>query len=236
MRKAPTWPLPTSAREGAAAVARDLGPRALPVPCDVRVESHLRTLVDETAACFGRIDALVNNAGVNFTKPFLETTLEEWDDVIGVDLRAVFRLTQLVCRRMLEQSPAGGSIVNIASVHTHASLPGAAPYDAAKCGVVGMSKAAAVELAPRGIRVNVVSPGLLDTQIWRDLLATVPDRAAYEEYWKTNIPMRRVIDPGEIAHLVAFLLSDRASAITGANIMADGGMTSQLVSREPTVS
>ncbi len=223
-------------RDGAAAVARRLGERAFALACDVRREEQLAALVAGARERFGRIDGLVNNAGVNFAKPFLDTSLAEWDAVLAVDLRAVFVLTQLVCRQMLAQTPPGGSIVNISSVHSLASMPGAAPYDAAKCGVVGMSKAAAVELASQGIRINVVSPGLLDTKIWRDLLAAAPDPAACEAYWRTNIPMDRVVDPREIAHLVAFLLSDRASAITGANLVADAGMTSLLVSRETTGS
>lgn len=214
-------------------VAESLGGRAAGIGCDVRVESELAALVEAAVDRFGRIDGLVNNAGVNFVKPFLETTVAEWDNVISVDLRAVFQLTQMVCRRMLNQDPPGGSIVNISSVHSLAAMPGAGPYDAAKWGVVGFTKSVAVELAPRRIRANVVSPGLLNTQIWKDILSSAPDAAACEEYWKSNIPMSRVIETGEIGELAAFLLSDRASCMTGANLLADAGMTSQLVSRAP---
>jgi NAD(P)-dependent dehydrogenase (short-subunit alcohol dehydrogenase family) len=214
-------------------VAASLGERAVAVRCDVGREADLEALLDAAAARFGRIDGLVNNAGVNFAKPFLETTAEDWDRVLAIDLRAVFLLTRMACRRMLVQRPPGGSIVNISSTHSLAAVPGAGPYDAAKWGVVGLTKAVAVELAPRGVRANVISPGLLDTQIWRDALAVAPDARACEEHWKANIPMRRVIDPKEVGELAAFLLSDRASCITGANLLADAGMTSQLVSRPP---
>ncbi len=122
---------------------------------------------------FGKIDGLVNNAGMNFVKPFLDTSIEEWESVLSVDLRAVFLLTQIVCREMLRRS-SGGSIVNISSVHSHSVLPGSGPYDAAKWGVVGLSKSIAVELARYGIRVNCISPGLLDTQIWQDIQAAAP--------------------------------------------------------------
>jgi len=134
---------------------------------------------------------------------------------------------------MLQQTPVRGSIVQIASVHTHASLIGAAPYDAAKCGVVGFSKAAAVELAPHGIRVNILSPGLCRTEIWKDIVAAAPSEQACLDYWQANIPAGKLIEPDEIARCCVFLLSDDSACITGANLMADHGMTSLLVSREP---
>lgn len=222
--------------EAAAAVAQSLGERALAVPTDMRRDDDLARLVERSVAHFGRIDGLVNNAGVNFVKPFLDTTAEEWERVISVDLRGVFFLTQMVCRRFMEQSPRGGSVVNIASAHSYAALPGAGPYDAAKWGVVGLSKSVAVELAPHGVRVNVLSPGLLNTQMWKDVQAAAPDVAACMEYWNSNIPMGRVIEPVEIGEIAAFLLSDRSGCMTGSNVFADGGVTSQLISKEPYVS
>ena len=216
-------------------VAGSLVDRSLGMFCDVRKQSDLESVVSATLQKFGRIDGLVNNAGSNFVKPFLETTVEEWEYVLSVDLRAVFLLTQLACRQMRMQS-TGGSVVNIASVHTHAVLPGSSPYDAAKWGMVGLSKSVAVELARDGIRVNCISPGLLDTNIWRDIQAAAPDPASCQEYWNANIPIERVIEPAEIGELAAFLISDRSRCITGANLFADGGMTSQLISKEPYVS
>lgn len=214
-------------------VAQSLGARAMSVSCDVRRDDDLQRLAQETVQRFGHIDGLVNNAGVNFAKPFLDTRPEEWDRVIGVDLRAVFFLSQIVCRQMLQQSPSGGSIVNISSVHSHAVLPGAGPYDAAKWGVVGLGKSIAVEFAQQGIRVNAISPGLLNTQIWQDIQAAAPSADACLDFWNANIPIQRVIEPSEIGELAAFLLSDQSACITGANIFADGGMTSQLISKEP---
>ena len=221
--------------EQAERVGNSLGDRALGMFCDVRRPESLERVVDAALDRFGKIDGLVNNAGTNFVKPFLETSLEEWEEVLSVDLRAVFLLTQLVCRQMAARS-AGGSIVNISSVHSHAVLPGSGPYDAAKWGMVGLSKSIAVELAEYSIRVNCISPGLLNTNIWRDIQAAAPDADACREYWNANIPIARVIEPAEIGELAAFLLSDRSRCITGANIFADGGMTSQLISREPYAS
>ena len=222
--------------EAAERVAAALDQRALAVTCDVRKDADLQRLADTAAKAFGRIDGLVNNAGVNFAKPFMDTSSEDWDRVISVDLRAVFFLSQIVCRHMLQQTPTRGSIVNISSVHSLAVLPGAGPYDAAKWGVVGLGKSIAVELATSGIRVNAISPGLINTQIWQDIQAAAPSAKESQDYWNANIPIARVIEPEEIGELAAFLLSDRSAAITGANILADGGMTSQLVSKEPYVS
>lgn len=219
--------------EAVQAVVANLKDRAIAVSCDVSRDEELQHLVETTKSTFGRIDGLVNNAGINFAKAFLETTAQEWNRVISVDLRAVFFLTQLVSRHMVQQKPQGGSVINISSVHSQSVLPGSGPYDAAKWGVVGMGKSIAVELAEHNVRVNMISPGLLNTQIWQDIRNAAPDACACEDYWFSNIPIRRVIEPREIGDLAVFLLSDRSSCITGANIFADGGMTSQLISREP---
>lgn len=202
---------------------------------DMAKPEQIEALVGATMARFGRIDGLINNAGINYVKPFLEIDPTEWQRVLDVDLNGSFRLTQL-CAREMHKAGHGGAIVQIASVHTHASLAGAAPYDAAKCGVVGFSKAAAVELAPLGIRVNILSPGLCETEIWKDIVAAAPSEKECLDYWNANIPGQRLITPGEVAKCCVFLLSDDSSCITGANIFADLGMTSLLVSREPYAS
>ncbi|MEZ4677644.1 MAG: SDR family oxidoreductase [Caldilineaceae bacterium] len=199
----------------AQAVAAALGSQAHAITCDVGDDSQLAQLVETAVTHFGRLDGLVNNAGVNFAKPFLETTPADWERVISIDLRATFFLTQLACKQFLTQVPQPhgqrGSIVNIASVHSIAAFPGAGPYDAAKWGVVGLTKAVAIELASQGIRANAVSPGLINTQIWRDYLAATPDPTATIAYWNSNIPMERVIEPEEIGEMVVFLLSEQAS-------------------------
>ena len=213
--------------DAAARVAASLGPRAHAHACDVRDDAALQLLIDETVRTFGRVDGLVNHAGVNFAKPFLDTTAEDWQRVTSVDLRAVFFLTQIVCRQMLKQRPTTGSIVNISSVHSHAVLPGAGPYDAAKWGVVGLGKSIAVELAPHRIRVNAISPGLLDTQIWKDIQTAAPSIEECTAYWNSNIPIERVIAPEEIGELAAFLASPAAAQITGTAMPIDGGWTAQ---------
>jgi NAD(P)-dependent dehydrogenase (short-subunit alcohol dehydrogenase family) len=237
-------------REGARIVLADLdtvglervagslggeGSHVLAQFCDVSNDADLEALVERASDWGnGMIDGLVNNAGVNFAKPFLETTAEEWDSVISVDLRAVFFLSQSVAKRMVARPDgAGGSIVNVSSVHSIACLPGAGPYDAAKWGVVGLGKSIAVELATQNVRVNALSPGLCDTQIWADLLDAAEDRQACVDHWNRNIPIHRTVTPMEVGEAAAFLLSDRSRAITGTNTIIDGGMTAQLVSKEP---
>lgn len=222
--------------DGVAAKIEKDGGKAIAVRCDMLDLANLQAVVDETVKAFGRIDGLINNAGVNFVKPFLETTEKEWDHIIDVDLKGSFFLAQLCARQMAEQNPKGGSIIQIASVHTLASLPGAGPYDAAKHGMVGYSKAAAVELAPQNIRVNVLSPGLCETEIWKDIMDAAPSEEECLKFWNANIPAERLIQPNEVAKSCVYLLSDLSSCVTGANIVADCGMTSQLISKEPYAS
>jgi NAD(P)-dependent dehydrogenase (short-subunit alcohol dehydrogenase family) len=206
------------------------GGEALFVQCDVSVESDVINAVNKAVAQYGRLDIIVNNAGVNFVKPFLETETADWDRVINTDLRG----TYFFCRHGITQmlKTGGGSIINITSVHTMAGLPEAAPYDAAKWGVVGLTKSLAVEFASRHVRVNALSPGLIDTQIWTDIINAAPNPEECKQYWASNIPAGRPGTSGEIAGAAVFLASDEASYCTGSNILIDGGMTAQLVSRQ----
>jgi NAD(P)-dependent dehydrogenase (short-subunit alcohol dehydrogenase family) len=219
--------------DAAAHVAESLGARALAVACDVRDRGQLADFVGQAVGQFGRIDGLVNNAGINCIEPTLGLSEETWDNVLSINLRSAFVLTRMVCRQMLEQHPAGGSVVNIASVHTHGALPESVTYDAAKWGMIGFTKSLAIEFAARGIRVNAVSPGLVATQIWEDVQMAAPSRAECQKWLYSNIPIGRPIEPTEIGEAVAFLLSDRSRCIVGANLFVDGGMSSQLLSKPP---
>lgn len=214
--------------EAVAASICDKGGSAVFVPCDVSVEVQAEALARRTIEKYGRIDVLVNNAGVNFVKAFEEVTAEDWDRVIGVDLRGTFLCTKACIGQFLQQG--SGNVVNIATVHTQACMGGAAPYDAAKWGMVGLTKSLAVEYAARGIRFNCLSPGLIDTQIWDDIRGGAEDIDTCLDHWWSNIPMGRVGTIREIARAAAFLASDEAAYITGSNLLADGGMTSQLIS------
>jgi len=207
------------------------GGDAIFVKCDVSLEDDVKTLIEKTVKTYGKIDILVNNAGVNFVKAFDQISSSDWDRVINADLRGTFLCSRYTIKEMLKAG--SGSIINIGTVHTVQCLPGAAPYDAAKWGMVGLTKSLAVEFASRNIRVNVLSPGLIATQIWDDIKNATPDLDSCLAYWKSNIPMGRVGTPEEVASVAVFLASDEASYVTGANFLVDGGMTSQLISLEP---
>jgi NAD(P)-dependent dehydrogenase (short-subunit alcohol dehydrogenase family) len=219
--------------EAGRAMAQSLGERAQFIHCNVSVNDDLQNLVNATLDRHGRLDGVVNNAGINYSRPFLEITEADWERVIDINLRGAFFLTQFAIRQMLAQSPRGGSIVNISSVHSIAAVHGASPYDASKCGMVGFSKSVALEFANQGIRVNCISPGLINTDIWREVQAAAPSVEECVAHWNANIPIERVIEPEEIGEVAAFLLSDRSSCMTGSNVVADGGLTSQLTSKEP---
>ena len=206
------------------------GGDAIFVQCDISQPDQVDVMVKAALDKYGRIDALVNNAGVNIVKPFEEITPEDWDRVIGVDLRGTFLCTRACINQFLKQK--SGNVLNIGTVHSSACLPGASPYDTAKWGMVGLTKSLAVEFAARNIRFNCLSPGLIDTQIWDDIQDVAEDLDACHKHWWANIPMGRVGTSREMADIAVFLVSDKASYITGTNIFADGGMTSLLISKE----
>ncbi len=214
------------------AVAEDLQKRygkGLFLQTDVSKDADCKAVIQYAVQTCGHLDTLVNNAGVNFVKPTLEMDLADWDRVVNVDLRGTFLCSRYALEVMARQRH--GNIINIASVHTLATLPEAAPYAAAKGGVVALTRALAIEFAALGIRVNAVSPGLTDTQIWQDIQNAATDAEEVRRHWFDNIPMERVQSSREVGNVALFLASDQSSYITGANIVTDGGMTAQLTSR-----
>jgi 3-oxoacyl-[acyl-carrier protein] reductase len=164
----------------------------------------------------GRIDILVNNAGITKDQLMLRMKRDDWDAVIATNLTATFALTQAALKPMIKQR--GGRIVNISSVVGQSGNAGQANYAASKAGIIGFSKAVALEVASRGITVNVVAPGLIET----DMTKAITD-AAHEE-WASKIPLKRLGTPGDVAAAVCFLASDEASYITGQVLAVNGGM------------
>ena len=214
----------------------EVPPRTLHIVADVSSSAGQAAIVS-AASGLGRIDGLVNNAGVNFSAPFLSTSEADWDRVQSTNLKAVFFLSQACVRASGALRPGAPlSIVNVASVHARMGVPGAAPYDAAKAGVVGLTRALACELASLRVRVNALSPGLVATDMWEAMLVAAPDRGACEAYWAANAPLARALTPAEVAGPCVFLLSDAAAGITGTDLVVDGGMTAQLVSTPPFAS
>jgi NAD(P)-dependent dehydrogenase (short-subunit alcohol dehydrogenase family) len=197
------------------------GHRAIAVRCDVSDDAQVAAMVDRAVGEFGRLDAAFNNAGVMARiAPTADSTREDWDRVIAVNLRGVWSCMKYELRQMVLQG--SGAIVNNASVGALTGNPGIGSYIASKHGVVGLSRTAALEYVRRGIRVNAVNPGLIDTQIARDVVNG--DEGAYAEIAE-NVPIGRAGRPEEIAAVVLWLCGPDASYVVGHALTVDGGMT-----------
>ncbi len=186
---------------------------------DVTDEAQVERIAAAAVERFGSLDILVNNAAISEGQGILELDPAAWDRNMAVDLRAPYLLMQAALRRMTAQRR--GAIVNIASVNGLLGL-GEYPYSAAKAGLISLTQNAAVEFGPAGIRVNAICPGTVRTPIWTERLAARPDLFERLARW---YPLGRVAEPEEIAAVALFLASDEASFVTGAVIVADGGLT-----------
>lgn len=194
--------------------------KTLAIKCDVSQKEEVENLVKETINQFKKIDILVNNAGICQNKPFLELTEEDWEKTININLKGEFLMAQEVAKEMIKQK--SGSIINIASIAMGQEGIGflnLVHYCASKGGVVGMTEAMALELAPYNIRVNAVAPGIIETPMINFLKT---DSQSLENSL-SRIPLRRLGKPEEVSNLVLFLASDESSYITGSTLVIDGG-------------
>ncbi len=207
--------------EHAAVVAAEIagaGGRAIAVPLDVTDTAAVEAMVAQAQAAFGRIDVLVNNAGITRDQLLLRLKREDWDAVLATNLTGAFTCTQAVLKPMVKQRY--GRIVTVSSVVGQSGNAGQTNYAASKAGLIGFSKALALEVASRNITVNVVAPGLIDT----DMTRAITDAA--QQDWSEKIPLGRLGTPDDIAAAVCFLASDAASYITGHVLAVNGGMYS----------
>lgn len=193
-----------------------LGVKSFKVQANVADESDVKAMVKQTIDTFGSLEILVNNAGITRDNLLMRMKVDEFDDVIETNLKGAFLCTKTVTRQMMRQRY--GKIINIASIVGVSGNPGQANYVAAKAGLIGLTKSTAKELATRNILVNAVAPGFITTDMTDELT-----EEQKEEIFKT-IPLERLGDPEDIAHVVSFLASDKAKYITGQTIHVDGGM------------
>ena len=212
-------------------VAADIskaGAKTIFVPCDVSKIADVAKAVTATLDAFGRIDVLVNNAGVLDDAQFLDLAAEEFDRIIGINLRGAFLMGQAVARQMVQQGiPAGrsgsrpqaGAIVNMSSVNAVFALPDHVAYSISKGGINQLTKAMAISLAPHAIRVNAVGPGTIQTP----LLDGVIKDTAFRTKVLSRTPIGRFGQPDEVAAIVAWLASEESSYVTGTTVYADGG-------------
>ncbi len=195
-----------------------LGDCVISVKADVSQVAELQTLFAAAVKEFGRVDIMVNNAGVETRTSILDTTEQQYEKVMAIDLKSAFFGTQLAAQQMIKQG--GGRIINISSVHEDWPMPGNAPYCLSKGGMRMLTRTAGVELAPHNILVVGVGPGAVATPI---NLGTMQDPALLQKL-NNAIPLGRMARPEEIANLVAFLAGDGASYMTATTIFADGGI------------
>jgi len=195
---------------------------SIAIPGDVSQEKDCIRLIDETVGKFQRLDVLVNNAGIQKDIPLTETTLQDWYNIISVDLTGPFICSREAVKQMkVQNDPRGGCIINISSVHQIIPKPHYVPYATSKGGIEMMTKTMALELATDNIRVNIVAPGAIDTDMNINLRTNVEER----ENTLRKIPMGRIGKDEEVANVVEFLASNKASYITGSTVIVDGGMT-----------
>jgi NAD(P)-dependent dehydrogenase (short-subunit alcohol dehydrogenase family) len=204
-----------------AEMVEELGRRALVVKASVVDPKAVGEMADKVIQEWGHIDVLVNNAGIFKESPLLEMSEEDWDDVLDVNLKGPFLCTQAVGRSMVEAG-TGGKVINIGSIDGTGIAHGIANYATSKMGLIQLTRCAALELAPYGINVNIVSPGAISTGLALAEEGT-PDFEEYVARIREEVPLKRMGEGEEIAEMVLFLASDKSEYITGSEFVVDGG-------------
>ncbi len=204
--------------KGVMEAAERLGPDAVSLACDMGDADQIHDMFDRVEAGYGAVSTLVNCAGIAIPGDFLETSLQDFTSVINVNLIGAFVSTQCAARAMIAAG-IRGAIINMSSINAQVAIPSVAAYCASKGGLMQLTKASALALAPHGIRVNAVGPGSIDTA----MMASVNANPDAMKTAMSRTPLKRMGTPREVADVVAFLASERASYITGETIYVDGG-------------
>jgi NAD(P)-dependent dehydrogenase (short-subunit alcohol dehydrogenase family) len=211
-----------AADETRSAIA-DAGGRAASAVCDVADEGSVEAMF-AAADGFGEVDVLVNNAGTGAGGDALNTTVEEWDRTLGVNVRGVWLCSRALLRRVLEAGrPA--AIVNTSSTNAFYAEPGSAAYTASKGAVSALTRSMALDYARHGVRVNCVCPGIIDTPMTQPMLAAQPDPAATRRHWDSLHAIGRMGRPEDIAEAIVFLVTDEAGFMAGSELVVDGGLS-----------
>jgi NAD(P)-dependent dehydrogenase (short-subunit alcohol dehydrogenase family) len=215
------------ANQAVAAECREFGVEAIALACNVTNPESVKAAVEATLSNWHRIDVLVAAAGIYSGSPLPEVSLKQWQRLIDINLTGVFLSNQAVAEIMMKQK--SGSIINISSMAGKTSFPASAEYSASKSGVIGLTRAVAMDMAPYGVTANTVCPGNTLTEMVKNLAAEVGLREGMSaEEWlqmrANDCPMKRIAEPWEIAGVVAFLASEDSRYITGQAIEVDGGM------------
>jgi NAD(P)-dependent dehydrogenase (short-subunit alcohol dehydrogenase family) len=199
---------------------KDLGTDALAIKCDVTKQDQIDKMLKKTTDEYDKIDILVNNAGVVRQKPFVEFTEEDWDIILDTNLKGMFLVTKSVTKQMLKNE--SGKIVSIASIAGEVGFANTSAYCASKAGIINLTRELAMELSGKGININAIAPGVIETDMTEDMLE---DKDTKKDLL-ANIPMGRVGKPEEIAKAAVFLASDDSDYITGHTLVVDGGWLS----------
>ncbi|GAA4419813.1 glucose 1-dehydrogenase [Nibrella viscosa] len=217
------WEADTDALSDLQQTPKAAAGQVLALPCDVSSEAQVRKATERTIDHFGRIDALINNAGIQDDKPLGLLSLDEWNRVLGVNLTGVFLCTKYAAPHLAEQK---GSVVNISSTRALQSEPQTFAYSASKGGILALTHSLAVSLGP-DIRVNCISPGWIDVSAVKKSANAKPEKLRPDDH--AQHPAGRVGRPDDIARMVLFLISEENSFITGQNFIIDGGMTRKMI-------
>jgi NAD(P)-dependent dehydrogenase (short-subunit alcohol dehydrogenase family) len=205
---------------------KELGRKSLYVHADVARPDEVEAMMKEVESAFGRLDILVNNAGIEYFRSIEETTIEEWDRTHDVDLKGVF-LTIKLGLPLLKKSDHG-VVINIASVHSLATVPDLGAYAAAKAGLAGLTRSLAMDLGRLGIRAICVSPGFIDSPMMQAWVDSTPNRQETLDRVNAMHPVGRVGTPEDVGNFIAFACSDLGTFIDGINMVIDGGILTKM--------
>ena len=213
----------TDAARQTVKMIEETGHKAIFVSTDVSRSSDVEALIDHTVEQFGRLDCIFNNAGIDIAKPIVETSEDDWNRTIDINLKGVFLGCKFAIPRLIESG--GGTIINTASILAHVASPNQAAYCASKGGIVAMTRQIAYDYAEHNIRANCISPGDVMTPMAKGFFNASEDPEARLKFFTDRYPMKRFAEPAEIARVAVFLASEASSFITGQAIKVEGGFS-----------